>query len=157
MFHRWAALVLVLALCAFTPKHAAGQQSTTTQPRERGAGSLGKAFPNPVNPETHIHFAIGDPPACTAVASHRVTIQILNILAQLVAIPVFEGPTTTATSATAGGLGPISNLQLTCGEYSAFWNGNLLNTGREAPSGTYVVRLIVDGKTVATSRIFASK
>ena len=60
MFHRWAALVLVLALCAFTPKHAAGQQSTTTQPRERGAGSLGKAFPNPINPETHIHFAIGE-------------------------------------------------------------------------------------------------
>ena len=157
MFHRWAALVLVLTLCAFTPKHAAGQQSTTTQPRERGAGSLGKAFPNPVNPETHIHFAIGDPPACTAVASHRVTIQILNILAQLVAIPLFEGPATTATSATAGGLGPMSNLQLTCGEYSAFWNGYLQNTVKEAPSGTYVVRLIVDGKPVATSRIFVSK
>ncbi|MFI5230010.1 MAG: hypothetical protein ACHQWU_13135 [Gemmatimonadales bacterium] len=156
MFHRWAALVLVLALCAFTPKNAAGQQPTT-QPRERGAGSLGKAFPNPVNPETHIHFAIGDPPACAVVGTHRTTIQILNILAQLVAIPVFEGPTTTATSTTAGGLGPISNLQLTCGQYSAFWNGNILNTGREAPSGTYVVRLMVDGKTVGTSKIFVSK
>jgi hypothetical protein len=157
MFHRWAALVLVLALCAFTAKNAAGQQSPPTQPRERGAGSLGKAFPNPVNPETHIHFAVGDPPDCTVVGTHRVTIQILNILAQLVAIPVFEGPTTTATSATAGGLGPISNLLLACGEYSAFWNGNLLNTGREAPSGTYVVRLIMDGKTIATSKIFVSK
>jgi hypothetical protein len=156
MFHRWAAHVLVLALCAFTAKNAAGQQPTT-QPRERGAGSLGKAFPNPVNPETHIHFAIGDPPGCTVVGTHRTTIQILNILAQLVAIPVFEGPATTATSTTAGGLGAISNLQLTCGEYSAFWNGYILNTVKEAPSGTYVVRLIVDGKTVGTSKIFVSK
>src|SRR6185437_2487576 len=104
MFHRWAALVLVLALCAFTPKHAAGQQSSTTQPRERGAVGVGKAFPDHVNPETHIDFAIGDPPACTDVRSHRVTMQILNILAQLVAIPAFQGPSTTETSATAGGL-----------------------------------------------------
>lgn len=157
MFHRWAALVLVLALCAFTPKNAAGQQSSATQPRERGAGSLGKAFPNPINPETHIQFTVGDPPACTDASTHNVSIQILNILAQLIAIPKFEGPATTVTSASAGGLGPITNLKVACGSYFAFWDGNLLNTGKEAASGTYIVRLVVDGKLSGTSKIFVSK
>ena len=55
MFHRWAALVLVLALCAMTPKHAAGQH-TQQSPREHSAGAFVKAYPNPFNPQVFIPF-----------------------------------------------------------------------------------------------------
>ena len=59
MFHRWAALVLVLALWAMSPKNAAGQGNTAT-PRGHGAGALGNPYPNPFNPEAHIPFTVGD-------------------------------------------------------------------------------------------------
>src|SRR6185295_369837 len=57
MYHRWAALALVLALCAVPTKQAAGQDAAT-QPRGRKLGVLGQNYPNPFNPETHIPFKI---------------------------------------------------------------------------------------------------
>ena len=85
MFHRWAALVLVLALCAMTPKYAAGQETQQT-PRGHSAGAFGKPYPNPFNPEVFIPFSV-DTTACTdGSQQHVVSIRILNILAQQVAI-----------------------------------------------------------------------
>ena len=56
MFHRWAAPLLVLALCSMTAKNAAGQE---TKPREQGAkGTLGRNSPNPFNPDTKIRFSV---------------------------------------------------------------------------------------------------
>ena len=86
MSHRWAALVLVLALCAFTPKHAAGQSS---QPRGHKSGGLGQNFPNPFNPETFIPFEVGDPAGgcVNDGGQHTVTLTIINAIGQHVAVP----------------------------------------------------------------------
>src|SRR3954467_3935344 len=89
MFHRWAALVLVLALCAVPAKQAAGQQSTS-QPRERKLGVLGQNYPNPFNPETRIPFSIPECPETGGQAT--VTLRVYNVLAQVVAFPVLDGP-----------------------------------------------------------------
>ena len=43
MFHRWAALLLVLALCAMSPKTAAGQ-ATAQPPRGQKSGSSENHF-----------------------------------------------------------------------------------------------------------------
>ena len=56
MHFRWAALALVLALCAVTPKSAAGQQDN--RPRGRKLGTLGQNYPNPFKPDTFIPFTI---------------------------------------------------------------------------------------------------
>lgn len=157
MFHRWAALVLVLALWAMKPKNAAGQGNT--KPRGHGAGALGKAFPNPFNPEIHIPFTVGDS-GCTDVGQqHEVTIQIKNVLAQVVAIPVLEGVTNAVSSNTLslGGQTPVARLRLACGNYSAFWTGNVQGTNKEAASGIYLVVFTIDGKFAGSLRIFNRK
>jgi hypothetical protein len=157
MFHRWAALVLVLALWAMAPKNAAGQSKTT--PRGHGAGALGKSYPNPFNPEVHIQFTVGDS-SCTDVGEqHEVTIQIKNVLAQVVAIPVLEGVTSAISSSTTslGGTTPVSRLRLACGNYSAYWTGNVQGTNKEAASGIYLVVFTVDGQPAGTKRIFNRK
>jgi len=147
MYHRWAALALVLALCALAPKHAAGQQS----PRGRKAGSLGQNYPNPANPETTIPFTVGDE-SCAGSSGgggggpkHVVTLRIYNILSQLVAVPKLR--TVASGSDTSESITrPVQGLRLTCGSYSAFWDGKHMGTGRDAAAGTYVYELIVDGQ-----------
>ena len=135
MYHRWAALVLALALCAVPTKQAAGQDNST-QPRGRKqAGVLGQNYPNPFNPRTHIPFSVI---GCEGGITQRVvSVRVYNVLAQLVALPHLEG---------AIGLDrPIQNLTLPCGDYVALWEGTVLNTGREAASGVYLIELVVDG------------
>jgi hypothetical protein len=135
MYHRWAALVLVLALCAVSAKQAAGQD-LSSQPRGRKqTGVLGQNYPNPFNPETHIPFSVI---GCEGAVSQRVvSVRIYNVLAQLVAVPHLEG--------SIGLDRPLQNLTLPCGDYSAFWNGHVLDSGREAASGVYLIQLVVDG------------
>jgi len=155
MFHRWAALVLVLALWAMRPKNAAGQG--TTKPRGHSAGAFGKPYPNPFNPEIRIPFSVND---CADAGQQRVvTIQIKNVLAQLVAIPVLEGVTSAVSSSSVSldGRAPIGRLRLACGDYSAYWSGNIQGTNKEAASGIYLVVITVDGKVVDTVRIFNRK
>ena len=158
MFHRWAALVLVLALWAMRPKNAAGQGKQ--QPRGHSAGALGKPYPNPFNPEAHIPFTVGDSTSCTSAGEqHEVTIQIKNVLAQVVAIPVLEGVTNSVSSAMSslGGTTAVTRLRLACGNYSAFWSGNVLGTNKEAASGIYLVVFTVDGEFAGSKRIFNRK
>jgi hypothetical protein len=163
MFHRWAALVLVLALCAMSPKNAAGQ--TKQSPRGHGAGALGTPYPNPFNPEVHIVFTVGDSScASDAGQQHDVSIRIMNVLAQQVAIPALEVPggiTSTVTSgisnAGVGSRTPVSHLRLGCGTYSAYWDGNVQGTTKEAASGTYLVVITIDGLPGGTKRIFNRK
>jgi hypothetical protein len=156
MFHRWAALVSVLALWAMMPKNAAGQ--STNKPRGHSAGGLGKPYPNPFNPEIHIPFTVGDS-TCTAVEQREVTIQIKNVLAQVVAIPVLEGVTNAVSSSTVslGGQSPVSRMRLTCGNYTAFWSGNVQGTNKEAASGVYLVVISENGRVTDTKRIFNRK
>ena len=133
MYHRWAALALVLALCAVPTKQAAGQQTATSQPRERKLGSLGQNFPNPFNPETRFPFSVD---VCDGgVSTHVVTLKVYNVLAQVIAVPVLEGVNR-----------PLEKLTLPCGQYTAFWDGKVLGTGKEAASGVYTYVLEIDGQ-----------
>jgi hypothetical protein len=157
MFHRWAALVLVLALWAMTPKTAAGQ-GTSKSPEGTVRGSIGNAYPNPNNPDFHIPFTVGDA-SCTDVGVHEVSIQIKNVLAQLVAIPVLEDAKLTVSSTSSsltGSQAPVSKLRLGCGHYSAYWNGNVLS-GKEAASGVYWVIFMIDGKFAGNTKVFNRK
>lgn len=143
MYHRWAALAFVLALCAIPTKSAAGQQTSSQPPRGRStSGVLGQNFPNPFNPETNIPFEILD---CDRQGQHVVSMRIYNVLAQLVAVPSLDGPAR-----------PLTGLSLGCGKYSAYWDGKVLNTGREAASGVYLYELVVDGQRMA-KKMFVAK
>jgi hypothetical protein len=159
MFHRWAALVLVLALCAMSPKNAAGQTQSQQPPRGHSAGSLGRNSPNPFNPETTIPFGV-DTETCTdGSQQHLVTLRILNMLGQVVAYFQFRGPANTSATSTSGVVNgqPLLNVKMGCGNYRAYWSGNLPN-GKEAASGTYIVQLLIDGKLGAPpTRMYNSK
>ncbi len=152
MKHRWAALVFVLALSAFMPRDADAQQPADTA-QMRGGGrqpgvKLGQNFPNPFNPETWIPFSIGNSPECAdAGRQYRVTLRVYNVLAQLVAVPLLQGGTSTVAGQ------PVQNLVLACGDYTAYWDGKYLNTSREVASGIYLYRLEVDGRAVVKKMI----
>jgi hypothetical protein len=143
MKHRWAALGLVLALSALMTSTASAQTGSGQQ-GQRGPGPLGQNYPNPFNPETTIPFAVGydegNPPVCTDPSRvYRVSLRVYNLLAQLVAIPILQG----------GGESrgrPVQNLQLPCGEYTAFWDGTSVGSSRQVASGIYMYRLEIDGK-----------
>jgi hypothetical protein len=158
MFHRWAALVLVLALCAMSPKNAAGQTQSQL-PRGHGAGGLGQSYPNPFNPDTKIPFTVCESGSAGLSEVHVVSVRILNILAQPVVTPVLYGASDVSTTGMGSALAgqPIANLTLSCGAYTAYWNGKIASTGREAASGPYMVQISVDGKLVGTMKIFYAK
>src|SRR5438105_4473663 len=121
MFHRWAALVLVLALCAMTPRQAAGQ-TQSHQPRGH-KGGIGQNYPNPFNPETFIPFTVCDTVEDASGAikddglQHAVTVEILNVLAQHVATPILQKPQAGSTTIVPSSAyqRPIKNLSLSCG------------------------------------------
>jgi len=113
-------------------------------------GVLGKAappplvelkqnYPNPFNPATTIPFTLnGD----LFANGHRprVSLKIYNVLAQLVAVPILQGTGE-----------DLDNLELTCGTtgpcaFTAYWDGKVLKTDREAASGVYIYQLVVDGR-----------
>jgi hypothetical protein len=135
MYHRWAALALVLALWCLAPESAAGQAGSPPeqqQPRGRKTGTLGQNYPNPFHPDTYIPFSL----ACAegVPGDHVVSLRIYNVLAQLVAIPVILGRSE-----------PLDNIRLPCGDYVGYWDGKVRGTGRPATSGTYIYELIADG------------
>jgi hypothetical protein len=151
MKHRWAALFTVLALGSLVPRVAMAQgEPNPPSATERSPGvQLGQNYPNPSNQATTIPFTIGDPPGCMADGGrqHKVTLRIYNVLAQLVAIPVLK-------SGGGGGEGqPVVNVTLSCGTYTAYWDGKQMNTSQEVPSGVYIYLLEVDGRSIGKKMI----
>ena len=141
---RWAARWVVLALCAFSSRSIAAQATQQSNRDPVSGSSLGQNYPNPFNPETTIPFSIGGAPNCTDTGrQYRVSLKIYNVLAQLVSAPVLQG----GSSSVAGGQ-PLSGVLLTCGQYTAYWDGKYLANGREVASGVYMYRLEVDGKAI---------
>jgi hypothetical protein len=125
----WAFLSLGLLLAA--PSAMEAQQDRPTD-----AVRLGRNYPNPFNPETTIPFELD---AALFEDGHQptVSLRIYNVLAQLVAIPILQGSGE-----------PLENVQLEwngTGRYSAYWDGKIRDSDREAPSGVYVYQLLVDG------------
>ena len=94
MFHRWAALLLVLALCAMSPKTAAGQSQS--KPRGQGASGLG-SYPNPFNPEAFFPFDVRVDECTDGSRQHVVTLKIYNVLMQPIATPTLRASSTSTT------------------------------------------------------------
>ena len=150
---RWAALMLVLALSALMPSSGSAQPGVQP-PSARPGGSLGQNYPNPFNPETWIPFAVGDSACTDPSRQYRVTVRIYNLLAQVVAVPVLQAG---AGTGSADGGQPVDGVTLSCGTYTAYWNGKYLNSSREAASGVYLYRLDVDGRAVAVKKFLVTK
>ena len=157
MLHRWAAPMLVLALCAISPRYSGGQ--STSASRGRGAkGKVGTNSPNPFNPDTKINFVVGDDGCVTGTEHHVVTMRILNILSQPVAFPQLYAGSGTTSVPTGLAAHAIAGMTLPCGSYVAYWNGKVTATGKDAASGTYGVQLFIDkALQPGTVRIFRSK
>jgi len=148
-----ARVLIALCVCALSPQLAraqvvAGAGGPTVAPpgHEHDALlGLGQNYPNPFSPATRIPFSIGNAPFCNDQGrQYRVSLKVYNLLAQLVAVPTLvpsDGVTVTGGS-------PVQDLELTCGQYTAYWNGNYLTTSREVASGMYLYRLEVNGKAV---------
>lgn len=147
---RWAALMSVLALSALAPRSAAAQATLPLGGRDRGSGSeLGQNSPNPFVSETRLPFTVGDYPMCSDPGRvYRVSLRVYNILSQLVAVPVLQG----GTGSVAGGA-PLEGLELTCGQYTGYWDAKNSKTGQDAPPGIYLYRLEIDGRPVTKKMI----
>jgi hypothetical protein len=133
---------------------AAGVVAPQTAPAHHGILGLGRNYPNPFNPTTRIPFTVGDPPVCPSLGQgYRVSLKVYNLLAQLVAVPTLVAADGSIVSGPSlGGLGgagqPVQDLALPCGQYTAYWNGNYLTSGREVAPGMYLYRLEVNGRAV---------
>jgi hypothetical protein len=142
MISRWAALAMVLALGALVPRMSSAQGSTPVAPGKHGTGLfLGPNYPNPLVSETRIPFTVGDSACTDPTRQYKVSLRIYNLLAQLVAVPVLQNGTITL----AGGE-PLEGVQLTCGRYTAYWNGTAIPDKRPVAPGLYLYRLEVDGQ-----------
>jgi hypothetical protein len=132
--HAWAVLGLGLLAVGVGAKAAwsqAGSPPATVM--------LKQNYPNPFNPATTIPFSLG---AELFSTGHRpkVSLKVYNVLAQLVAVPILQGTGE-----------PLDNVELSCAsapscDFSAYWDGNVLNSGRQAASGIYIYQLVVDGR-----------
>jgi hypothetical protein len=137
------ALGLVLALTAFMPRESQAQDTRAKKP----AATLRQNFPNPFNPETTIPFSVGDAPTCSDNGKqYRVSLKVYNLVSQLVAIPVLQGSAS-----------PLNNATVPCGDYKAYWDGKVLNSGREAASGVYYYVLEVDGVPLPPKKMLVAK
>jgi hypothetical protein len=147
MRFRRSALAVVLTLILMP--RAGSAQSSAAPAQSSPVAKLEQNYPNPFNPETRIPFSVGGYPTCADLShQYKVTMRILNVLVQLVAIPVIQG----GAGNVAGGQ-PLQNVLLPCGQYIAYWNGNYLNTSKEAASGVYVYVLEVDGHKLLNKMI----
>ncbi|HEY4306541.1 MAG TPA: hypothetical protein VGM82_18845 [Gemmatimonadaceae bacterium] len=157
MFYRWAAPVLVLALCAISPKNAAGQ-TAQQPPREHGAkGKIVGNYPNPFNPDTYVRFTVGADSCAPGSSQHVVTVQVVNVLAQGVAVPVLHSATSPSlTLPDDQKLHALKEMKLSCGAYVAYWDGKL-PTGHLAAAGVYGVLLVVDGSQQDSFKIYFKK
>jgi hypothetical protein len=127
----WALVTLGLSVAALAPVSAQDQQ------QQRPKVELGQNFPNPFNPETTIPFSLPEEMFADG-AKPVVSLRIYNVLAQLVAIPILQGSGEQLESVRVEWNGT--------GRYQAYWDGKVLQTGREAASGVYVYQLTVNGQ-----------
>jgi hypothetical protein len=129
---RYAWAVLGLGLLAVGARDALAQQANPPP-----AVELKQNYPNPFNPATTIPFVLD---GSLFANGHRpkVTLRIYNVLAQLVAVPILQGSGE-----------KLDNVELSCGgtscAFTAYWDGKVLNSDREAASGVYLYQLVVDG------------
>ncbi len=136
-YFAWA--VAVLGLLAVNPAQAEAQVTNPVRLKQNS--------PNPFNPETTIPFVLSE--ELWEVDRPVVSLRIYNVLAQIVAIPVLQGTGEKFENITLDWNGT--------GEYEAFWDGKVLDTGREAPSGVYVYQIIVNGRAAGSKKMTVIK
>jgi hypothetical protein len=129
----WA--VLGLGLLAV----GVGAKASTAQANPTAAVSLKQNYPNPFNPATTIPFSLG-PELFTGGHRPKASLKIYNVLAQLVAVPILQGTGE-----------QLDNVQLSCAsstmcDFSAYWDGTVMNSGQPAASGIYIYQLVIDGQ-----------
>ncbi len=125
----WTGLLLGLMVGVAAPVRA---QDRSPPP----VFELGDNYPNPFFPATSIPFVLTQE-ACTDGHVPLVTVEIYNVLVQVVAIPELQ----------TGGRERVRGLRLRCGSYVAYWNGRYLDDEREVTPGVYYYRLTVDGQS----------
>ena len=164
MVHHWAASALVLVLCALRPPAALGQSKTSGPPAAqrqsdtaRKRGTLGQNQPNPFPRETTIPFTVGDDSCASGTEQHVVTLRIYNILSQLVSVPVLTDSASVDGTVGQGLSRPVSGLKLSCGAYSARWDGKHSRSGRRAAPGVYMYQLVVDGRPSGMKKMLVSQ
>ena len=119
-----------------------------SQSRPGSGFELEQNYPNPFNPETTIPFTLGEELFADG-GSARVSLQIFNLLQQVVAHPVALGHP-------SGEGVQLLELEYTQpGSYEAFWDGMDL-AGRQVASGIYFMRLTVNGEG-AVRRMYVLK
>ncbi len=152
MMSRWAALAgLVLVLGASVTRDASAQ-GINPQTGQRGAGTgLDQNYPNPFGNDTRIQFTVGDYPSCSDQGrQYRISLRVFNLLSQVISIPVLE------SGGSAAGGESLESVMLSCGQYTAYWDGAYLNSSQPAPSGVYLYRLEVDGRPLV-KKMFKSR
>ena len=130
----WAVWALGLALAA--PAQIAAQEQNRQAPLSGQETGVRQNYPNPFNPETTIPFVLSE--ELWEIEKPVVGLRIYNVLAQLVAIPMLQG--------TGEKLDELDMEWNGTGAYEAYWDGRVLDTGREAASGVYVYQLVVNGR-----------
>jgi hypothetical protein len=152
MKQRWAAVLFAVVLSAYIPGIAAAQQHQggTEPKREKVSGSeLRQNSPNPFTTETKIPFTVGDYPKCSDPSRvYRVSLRIYNILSQLVAVPVLQGGSGNVADGT-----PLQNVELTCGQYTAYWDAKHIKTKEDVAPGIYIYLLEVDKRPLTLKMI----
>ena len=126
----WSLLTLLLTLGVGPPLGA--QQSPP--PPQRPTASLGENTPNPFFPATLIPFNIR-PEECTDGHLPNVSLNVYNVLVQVVAIPGLQS-----------GKGEVLNdIKIICGDHVALWDGRTLDGRIEPAPGVYYSQLTVNG------------
>jgi hypothetical protein len=84
-------------------------------------------------------------------------VQVVNVLAQAVAVPVLHSATSPALLLSdEQKLHALKSMKLSCGAYVAYWDGKLPN-GHLAAAGVYGVLLVVDGSQQDSFKIYFKK
>jgi hypothetical protein len=124
-------LLLLWLVCGCLSPPGAHAQGNAAQSR---GFRLEQNYPEPANPNTYIPFVLEE--RITAGEPRLVTIRIVNMLGQLVAIPKAVGHP-------RGSNVPVLNLRYTePGRKQAYWDGRDLQ-GRPVPTAVYFVVLQV--------------
>jgi hypothetical protein len=149
---RTIARLLAVGVAVALPRTIEAQQvGTVTSPAPQAivrlkpdGFELGQSTPNPTAGETRFPFFVGDPPVCRdSRRQYRVSMRIYNLLAQEVAVAQLTGP-----NGELDGARRLSNVVLNCRQYTAYWDGRVEGTLRDAPDGIYLYRLEVNGRAI---------
>lgn len=130
-------VVLSVLLLMFGVQALSAQQTGGPPSGQANGFQLEQNYPNPFNPETKIPFVLPEEIFVDGRPA-VVSLRILNLLQQMVAVPVALGHP-------SGEGVQVQQLEyFQAGRYEAFWDGTDFS-GRQVASGIYFMQLTVNG------------